>query len=187
MLHLSIPATEIFDRRNEVFKTIGGAEVDLEYSLFTISRWEMKYHKPYISTADKLRRDEVLGLYKAMCMTENIGDDVWLGITGKLEKKIFEYMSDPMSATVINKKIVESESHPKSGRRRQITTELIYFQMATLGIPYTCEHWHFNRLMTLIELAALENAPPKKMSKADVAKAWREQNSQMRSKTRSRG
>lgn len=187
MLHLSIPASEIFNNRTETFRTIGGADVDLEYSLFTISRWEAKYHKPYISSAQDMSRIETIGLYKAMCMTDGVGDDVWLGITGKQEKIIFEYMSNPMSATVINKKALENQKKSYSRRGRQVTSELIYVQMASLGIPFTCEHWHFNRLMTLIELAALENAPPKKMSKADAAKAWKEQNAQMRSKTNSRG
>lgn len=185
MLHLSVPATELINNRTSTFETIGGAELDLEYSLYTISIWESIYKKPYISSAGKLTRVEILGLFKAMCLTPNVDRKVWLGLTGKLEKKIFEYMSDPMSATKINKKAI---ADPKPGKRHEpVTTESLYSQMAILGIPFECEHWHLNRLLTLIELTALRNSPPKKMSKTEVARAWREQNTAMRQQTKSRG
>lgn len=183
MLHLTIPAHEIFNSKTEQFKIIGGGEIDLEYSLYTIALWESIFQRPYISKQE-MTRAELVGLYKAMCVTPDISDTVWLGITPAIEKEIADYMTNPMSASKVNRNAIVTKS---KNRHEVITAEVIYFQMATFGIPFECEHWHFNRLMRLIEVCAVKNAPPKKMSKAEAARQWNEQNEAMRKKLNSRG
>lgn len=183
MLHLCLPGSEFYDSRKEEFVTIEPAEVDLEYSLFTIARWESKWKKPLIKTLPTFARKDEVEWYKAMCMTEGVSDNVWLGLTGKNRKDIFDYVSDPMSATTINHR-----DPKKPGSHKTImTAELVYYYMVTLGIPFECEHWHFNRLMKLIDVCFVKNAPPKKMGKQEAAQMYRELNARNRAKYNSRG
>lgn len=168
--HLCLPEREIFIPEKSEFSVIGGMELDLEYSLYTISLWESKWKKPFISNSDKLTVEERLGIYEAMCLTTGVDRAMWGLLTQSLEKDILQYMSDPMSATTINK------HDNKPGRREIITTEIIYYWMSSLNIPYSCEHWHFNRLLKLIEVAFIKQSPPKKMSKREAAMQYRNLN-----------
>jgi hypothetical protein len=52
--------------------------------------------------------------------------------------------------------------------RQVVTSELIYFWMAQYNIPFECQKWHLSRLMTLIRIASIKNAPEKKMSQRAI-------------------
>lgn len=156
-LHLCLPRLETFDPEREVFGEFGGIEIDLEYSLYTISLWESKWKKSFMQNSDKLTKEEEIGFYEAMCITPNVDRAIWGLLTPPLKKDIWDYVIDPMSATTINNR----ENRP--GRKQIITNEIIYYWMSSLNIPYSCEHWHLNRLLKLIEVGFIKQAPPKKM------------------------
>ena len=59
--------------------------------------------------------------------------------------------------------------------------------MTALNIPFECEKWHFNRLLTLINVCSQKNAPPKKMSKDDVRRRYAELNAKRRAAMNSKG
>ena len=67
-----------------------------------------------------------------------------------------------MTATTFN------DSNKKSGGTEIITSELIYYWMISLNIPFECQKWHLNKLFTLIKVCSIKNQPPKKMSKKDI-------------------
>lgn len=182
-LRVQLPETEFYDPRKEEFVTIGGIEVELEYSLYTIALWESKWKKPFIKSLQKLTKKEEIGWYKAMCITPGVPDNAWIATTYKIRRDILEYATDPMSATTISHRDSKTPNHKST----VVTAELVYYWMVSLGIPFECQHWHFNRLMKLIDVCHTKNAPPKKMGKQEAAAMYRELNAQNRAKYNSRG
>lgn len=163
MLKLVIPASEKWDEVNEEFVYIKEQVLQLEHSLISVSKWEAKWHKPFIS--DKgMTRAETLDYIRCMTLTQNVPIETYAAITDAMIEKINAYIDNPMTATWFNKK------DKKAGKRstEAVTSELIYYWMISLGIPMECQKWHLNRLITLIKVCNIKNAPAKKMNKRDI-------------------
>lgn len=162
-LTICIPAKEYFDpETNEFFET-KKTIVTLEHSLISISKWEAKWHKAYLANNEKTE-EEIVDYIRCMMITNITDPCIMRALTSnrKLVNEILAYIQDPMTATVTNNKGQKSS-------REIVTTELIYCWMTQLKIPFDpCEKWHLNRLMKLIEVCAIKNTPPKKMSKGDI-------------------
>ena len=83
-------------------------------------------------------------------------------VTGEYIIDIIEYIGDPMTATTFSKEA------DKANNREIITSELIYYWMIASNIPFECQKWHLNRLITLIRICGIKNAPPKKRSRREI-------------------
>lgn len=180
-LHLCLPTLETFDNEKEEFGVFGGLEVDLEYSLHTISIWESKWKISFMKYADKLTKEQEFSLYECMCITPNVDKVMWGLLTVPLRKDIFEYMGDSMSASKIHRK----DGAPR--KKETITTELIYCWMSMLNIPYSCDRWHLNRLLKLIEVSFFKQNGPRKMGRAEALREQRELNAARRAKYNTKG
>ena len=161
MLQITIPATELYDEKKQEFITIKEHVLQLEHSLVSISKWESKYNKVFLSKEEKTT-DEILYYIKCMTITQNIPDEAYRCITRDNIEQINEYISAPMSATWFSKQA------PSKINREQTTSELIYYWMIALNVPFECQKWHLNRLLTLIRVCNIKNTPPKKMSKQSL-------------------
>ena len=60
MLELVIPETEQYDEANDRFITTKKQVLRLEHSLVSLSKWESKWHKPYLSRKPKTREERSL-------------------------------------------------------------------------------------------------------------------------------
>ena len=161
MLEIIIPATEQWDEKNQEFITSKEQILRLEHSLVSLSKWESKWCKPFLSRENRTM-EETIDYIKCMTLTQNVDDHVYNLLTIDNIKKVNEYISAPMTATTFN------DSNKKSVGNEIITSELIYYWMISLNIPFECQKWHLNKLFTLIKVCSIKNQPPKKMSKKDI-------------------
>lgn len=161
MLTITIPATEEFDEIKGEFVYTKEQTLQLEHSLISISKWESKWCKSFLSKQDKTA-EEVLDYIKCMTLNPGVDDNVYRCLTQANLNTINEYIGAPMTATCF------SEDKNGKNNRETITSELIYYWMISLQIPFECQKWHLNRLLTLIRVCNVKNAPPKKMSKRDI-------------------
>lgn len=181
MLHITVPAGEYFDEKNEEFFETKEQTLIMEHSLISISKWEAKWKKPYFSE-DKTE-EEVLDYLRCMTITpQNVDPAVYKTLSKENVDKITAYLEDPMTATTIT----DNQKH--SGRKQVITSELIYYWMIAQNIPIEFEKWHINRLLTLIRVCSIKNDPnPKKMNRGAIAKQNRAINAARKAKYRTKG
>lgn len=179
---IDIPSREMFNEKTEEFITIEGVRLKLEHSLVSISKWEQIWKKPFISNTDKTL-EETISYVKCMTLTQNVPESAYKGLTRDNIQKINDYISDPMTATWFSE-----EAKNKKGNSRIVTSELIYCWMIMLNIPVEFEKWHFNRLITLIQVCNEENkAPNKKLSKREIMNRNKSINAARRAAMHSRG
>ena len=161
MLHIIVPARELWDEEKEEFVYVKKQNLQLEHSLVSISKWEKKWHKPYLSK-EKKTHEEILDYIRCMTITQNVDPYVYYCLTDDNMEQIQKYIEDPMTATTFSKE-------SKGGSSREVVTaEIIYYWMISLGIPFECQKWHFNRLFTLIKVCSIKNQPPKKRSRREI-------------------
>ena len=180
MLRITIPATELWDENKEEFINIKEQTLQLEHSLVSLSKWESKWHKPFLSK-DIKTEEENIDYIKCMTITQNVDPKVYDFIPNDIREKIKEYIEDKMTATWFN-----DEKSGKGGSE-QITSELIYYWMITQNIPIKCEKWHLNRLLTLIKVCNVKNQPPKKMGKKAMMSQRAQLNAARRKQLNTRG
>jgi len=179
MLKIMVPSGELYDERTERFITVNGRELQLEHSLVSISKWESKWKKPFLSGAAK-SREETIDYIRCMTISQNVDPNVFLGLSEANIDAVNRYIDDPMTATTFK----NSQKRPN---RQIITSEIIYYWMISLEIPMECQKWHLNRLLTLIRVCDEKNQPGKKKSRKDVIAENRALNQMRRARTGSRG
>jgi len=165
MLLIKVPiGPEEWDALNETFIEPPMVELELEHSLVSISKWESKWCKSFISSKEK-SFEETVDYIKMMVLTENVDPDVFNHLTQENVNQINDYIGAPMTATVFG------GDREKSSSREVITSELIYYWMIAQNIPFECQNWHLNRLLTLIRVCNVKNAPPKKRSQGEIMRS----------------
>lgn len=160
-----IPKTDLFDEENIRFIPVKETELVLEHSLLSVSKWEAKWKKPFLIEGSLDTTEKTLDYIKCMTITPQKPDpNVYLCLTEDNVQEIVDYINDPMTATWFR----EENDKKKKLNKEILTSEVIYWQMITLGIPIEFQKWHLNRLTTLIRVCNAKNNP-EKMSKKDIA------------------
>ena len=204
MLELNIPETELsyIDGHDSAgkplirLKTFPACTISLEHSLVSVSKWEAKFHKPFIESSKViegvqkgLTAEELKYYIKCMTITQNVKDDVYDRLSRDNWETIKKYIDDPMSATEFydNRKGLNSDgTKNRSSNKKPLTTEVIYYMMFSNNIPKECEKWHLNRLMNLLGVFGTTNNP-EKMSKKETQDYFMKMNARNRAKYHSKG
>lgn len=164
MLKLIIPGEEGFDGEKQKFvSTKPEVEVEFEHSLVSISKWESEFEIAFLGKAQKT--DAHIMRYIELMVLTPLEDKTALNrLTSDQVIRLRDYITANNSATRL------MEMPGKATGREVVTSELIYYWMTELQIPWEAQHWHINRLMTLIDLVQRKrNVGNKKMNKSDMA------------------
>lgn len=161
MLEITIPANELYDESTDTFIPVKEQTLRLEHSLISLSKWESKWNKVFMSKEEK-SYEETIDYIKCMTLTPNVDPIVYNCLTNENMRQINQYIEAPMTATTF------TEDKTSKNSREIVTSELVYYWMIALNIPFECQKWHLNRLLTLIRVCNIKNQPPKKMSKNEI-------------------
>ena len=185
MLKITVAAEEQWDdEKQEFLPALKPTELTLEHSLISLSKWESKWHVPYLST--QLNMEQTRDYIRCMCLTQNVPDDIFDRISPATINQVSEYIKDTMTATWFNNGREQTHSNGRMNGEI-ITAEIIYYWMVSMNIPMECQKWHLNRLLTLVRVIGEKNAPPKKMSQADIARRYADLNAQRKARMHTKG
>ena len=190
MLQIVIPATkgeQLWDEKNEVFIYRGPdveRKLQLEHSLVSISKWESKWNKAFLSdrTRKSFTEEQAVDYIRCMTITQNVNPCVYKRLTSENMAEIEKYMNAPMTATVL-----PNRSGNNAGPKDTPTSELIYYWMISYGIPMQCEKWHLNRLLALIRVFEMKNSKGTKRSQNQLINDYARLNAQRRRDWKTRG
>lgn len=180
MLKLVIPAAEYWDEGREMFINYPETILRLEHSLVSVSKWESRWNKAFLSRSEKTL-EQTIDYIRCMTITQNVPEDVYDRLSVKNIEDVNAYIEAPMTATHI------CEQASGGYNSEQVTSELIYYWLISLGIPFECQKWHLNRLLTLIKVCSVKNRPPKKMSKGEISRRNAALNAARRKKYNTKG
>ena len=180
MLHIVVPARELWDENKQEFVYTKEQSLQLEHSLVSLSKWESKWCKPYLSNLEKTD-EELLDYIKCMTVTQNVKPEVYANLSAQNIKDIVDYINAPMTATTF------SDDTKSKGGREIVTAEIIYHWMIALQIPPEYRKWHLNSLLALIKVCNIKNSPPKKRSKREIMSRNAALNAARRQKLNTRG
>ena len=180
MLNITIPEQELYDEENNEFINLPEKTICLEHSLVSVSKWESKWKKPFLSKEPKTV-EETIDYIKCMTITQNVDDKSYNYLSKKNIEDINKYIDYSMTATTFY------DTRKNTGRQENITSELIYFWMISLNIPMECQKWHLNRLLTLIKICNIKNDSGKKMSRSEINSRNAALNAARRKKLNTRG
>lgn len=179
MLTITIPAVELYDDNKGEFINTKEQSLTLEHSLVSLSKWESKWNKPFLNKDEK-SIEETIDYIRCMTITQNVRDDAYKYLTNNNILQVQEYIAADMTATKFS-------NEKKTINREIITAEIIYYWMIALNIPFECQKWHLNRLLTLINVCNLKNTPQKKMSRKELLSRNASLNASRRNSLGSRG
>lgn len=179
MLEITIPDTEVFDEIRNEFVYVREQTLRLEHSLVSLSKWESKWHKPFLTKQDKTL-EETIDYIRCMTVTHNVDPTVYMRLTDENVEQVNAYIEDPATGHYIY------EDKKQKGSSETVTSELIYYWLISLNIPFECQKWHLNKLLTLIKVCSMKNNP-KKMSKKEIMERNAALNAQRRAKYNTKG
>lgn len=181
MLQIKIPISpEGWDEEKQEFVDPEFKVLNLEHSLVSLSKWESKWCKSFFSKKEKTY-EETIDYIKCMTLTDGVDPDVYNKLTQENVDQINKYIEAPMTATTFSK------NPTAKGSRETITSELIYYWMIASNIPFECQYWHLNRLLTLIRVCEVKNTPPNKRSRGDIMRSNAAMNAARRAQYNSKG
>lgn len=190
MLKLEIPGEEYWDYAKQEFVTTRATTLLLEHSLLSLSKWESKWHLPFFAEMTKMTPEQMQDYIRCMTLNRDVPDEVYDRLTDENRQAIYTYINDPMTATWFHEDKVKNQNGPRKPLRRSqsvMTSEVFYYDMVELGIPFECEKWHLNRLMTLIRVCNEKHKPPKKVPKNERLARQRELNAKRRKEWGTKG
>lgn len=191
MLTVKMDATEHYDEETNTFIYTDPYELHMEHSLSSISKWEQKFERPcpLINNETMTDMEEKIYYLQCMCLDEFDDDEQMMNVLSSLKtsdiERIYEYINKKMTATTFFD--FQSNNINRVTDNSKNTSELIYYAMIVFNIPFECERWHLNRLLTLIEVCKRKNQKQEGPSQEQLMIMRKEENRRRREAMKSRG
>lgn len=171
MLEIVIPEQhyEFFDDEKQIFLPkvdVEETRIQIEHSLISLKKWEQKWHKPFLGQSEKTY-EELSDYIRCMTLNHGIKPEVYGWIPKDVIDNVVEYIKDPMTATWFNENAL---SYVQKKSNEIVTAEIIYYWMIMLNVPFECQKWHLNQLLTLIKVINIKNENPKKKDARTLAR-----------------
>ena len=158
VLDLYVPGKEFWNSELQEFIYTKDITLHLKHSLVSLTRWEQHYKRRFLDDGPK-NEEEYRFYIQCMTLNKDVDPLVYTVLQEDDMKKVTDYLHDSMTATTL----------PKQNNNRtnseKLSSELIYYYMSALNIPFECEKWFLNNLITLISIASIKNNPQEKKSK----------------------
>ena len=180
MLTIKTNDIEFYNEETNEFVSQKGRTIDLEHSLISLSKWESKWCKPFLGREEKTE-EELQDYVRCMTITKNVPDEAYSNLPMEEIHRINNYIEHKMTATTF------SQIHNNSKSSEVVTSELIYYWMIAANIPFECQKWHLNRLLTLIRVCSIKSAPSKKIPRETLLRRNAAINAARRKKLNTRG
>lgn len=160
-LTLELPGEERFDEESSTFISMPPCTLHLTHSLYSVSLWESVYKRSFLDSPPNTPEET---MYYVECMSEEpLPRDFMRRLDRNIQVKIADYIADGASATHL------LDPPARGGPKDSMTSELIYWYMSQFNIPYDCDKWNLNRLLTLIKLSAAKQGGSNASASATAA------------------
>lgn len=158
VLDLYIPGKEFWNSELQEFIYTKDITLHLKHSLVSLTRWEQHYKRRFLDDGPK-NEEEYRFYIQCMTLNKDVDPLVYTVLQEDDIKKVTDYLHDSMTATTLPK-----QNNNRSNSEK-LSSELIYYYMSALNIPFECEKWFLNNLIILISIASIKNNPQQKKSK----------------------
>lgn len=158
VLDLYVPGKEFWNSELQEFIYTKDITLHLKHSLVSLTRWEQHYKRRFLDDGPK-NEEEYRFYIQCMTLNKDVDPLVYTVLQEDDIKKVTDYIHDSMTATTLPK-----QNNNRSNSEK-LSSELIYYYMSALNIPFECEKWFLNNLIILISIASIKNNPQEKKSK----------------------
>ena len=158
VLDLYVPGKEFWNRELQEFIYTKDITLHLKHSLVSLTRWEQHYKRRFLDDGPK-NEEEYRFYIQCMTLNKDVDPLIYTVLQEDDIKKVTDYLHDSMTATTLPK-----QNNNRSNSEK-LSSELIYYYMSALNIPFECEKWFLNNLIILISIASIKNNPQEKKSK----------------------
>lgn len=164
---IHIPEQELWDETRDEFIPVKERTLSLEHSLVSLSKWESKWHKPFLSPEEKTR--EELTDYIRCMILDDLSDEeletIIYALTPSDIKQVEQYLAEEQTAT----KFPEEKNNPEPQSNELMTSELIYYYLGQIQCPFIpTENWNLSRVLTLIRVGSFKSKPEKKLNQKEA-------------------
>ena len=125
-----------------------------------------------------------------MTITQNVDPKTYSLLSQEELETINNYIQDSRTATWFNDRKTKTGATAGRPKSETVTSELIYYWMVSFQIPFECQRWHLNRLLTLIRICKIKEQQDGKsgrMSKRDILSQNAALNAARRSRMHTKG
>ena len=163
-LKIYIPEQDLWDDSRGEFIPIKEHKLTLEHSLVSLTKWESKWCKPFLSPEEKTQ-EEIMDYVRCMIMDEDVEDEIVYAFTPAEMKKVEAYIAKDQTGTTIPE--TKDSNEPRSNEL--MTSELIYYYLGQIQcLTPTIENWHLSRTLMLIRVASFKQKPEKELNKKEA-------------------